>query len=835
MKKIWNLLLLVVILGVTAAAEGREIALKSWLVIGPLENSGSSPSGALAYDWLDACSLQPSMGDQVLGLDGRRLVWNRVEELSWSVTATVQVFYGTLYLETKRWLKPRLTVSTQVKAAVYLDGVPVVTSDRDNVWDLSLDTGKHRLLVKWVVPAHTPSSRLQLALAQSDPYFSDSIRVSLDNSRAITLPDLLNLPVISSLQISPDGGKAAVIYSRFLPQEKRTVRWLEIFSIREGRTLFATAAGESPEGFAWTVDSHGFTFTRSKEEKTWICEHRLGTAETRTLTKPLERFAGYQWSPDGRFLVYSQRHSDNSKTPAYRYIQEIPERSLTRSYTYSFTGFIPSSGLYWPLATETENLSAVDISPDGKKLLFTRSVEDTDNRPYSRNEFILMAIENGEKEVLIQDHWAGSPTWSPDGRQLLFIGSAAAFSPSRQSIRNDYDLDLFLFDLAEKKADNLTARFSPSVESAIWNPGDGRIYLKVVEGDGHGLYRFSLANRSWQKISTPVEVISHLSVSERRGAVLAGSSPNQPPRIYSLDLRSGEIRPCGAPPVDFPPSVRFGKTERVSIPIPGIGTIGGSLYYPVDFQPGKVYPCIVNFYGGTTPVMREFGGRYPKEWYAANGYFVLVLQPSGAIGLGPEKSVVHVNDWGEKTSEEILAAVSAFLSTRPFIDGGRMGAIGASYGGFLSQYLATQTDRFAAFISHAGISSLASYWGVGDWGYSYSAVASANSFPWNRKDLYVGHSPLFMAERIKRPLLLLHGESDNNVPPGESYQMYAALKLLGKEVALVTFPGQFHFVLDRDSRERWMRTIIAWFDRWLKGEPQYWEELYGKEKPAPKQ
>ena len=146
----------------------------------------------------------------------------------------------------------------------------------------------------------------------------------------------------------------------------------------------------------------------------------------------------------------------------------------------------------------------------------------------------------------------------------------------------------------------------------------------------------------------------------------------------------------------------------------------------------------------------------------------------------------------------------------------------------MTQYLATQTDIFSAFISHAGISSLTSYWGVGDWGYDYSGVATANSFPWNKKDIYVGHSPLYMADRINKPLLLLHGAIDNNVPPGESYQMFAALKLLGKEVALVTFEGEQHFIMEYKKRVQWMRTIIAWFDKWLKDEPEHWDYMYKK-------
>ena len=123
---------------------------------------------------------------------------------------------------------------------------------------------------------------------------------------------------------------------------------------------------------------------------------------------------------------------------------------------------------------------------------------------------------------------------------------------------------------------------------------------------------------------------------------------------------------------------------------------------------------------------------------------------------------------------------------------------------------------------------MASYWGVGDWGYSYSSVASANSFPWNRKDIYVGHSPLFMAERITKPMLLLHGTDDNNVPPGESYQTFAALKLQGKEVELITFKDQQHWILDYPKRLQWMRTIIAWWDKHLKNQPEHWDSMYKK-------
>ena len=171
-----------------------------------------------------------------------------------------------------------------------------------------------------------------------------------------------------------------------------------------------------------------------------------------------------------------------------------------------------------------------------------------------------------------------------------------------------------------------------------------------------------------------------------------------------------------------------------------------------------------------------------------------------------------------------------FLQAHPFVDAKRVGCIGASYGGFTTMLLQTRTDIFAAAVSHAGISSISSYWGEGYWGYAYSAHATAKSFPWNRKDIYIDQSPLFNADKIKTPLLLLHGTVDTNVPPGESTQMYTALKILGKEVEYIQFANENHGIVNYNKRIIWTKTIMAWFDRWLKGQSEWWEELYPAKK-----
>ena len=133
---------------------------------------------------------------------------------------------------------------------------------------------------------------------------------------------------------------------------------------------------------------------------------------------------------------------------------------------------------------------------------------------------------------------------------------------------------------------------------------------------------------------------------------------------------------------------------------------------------------------------------------------------------------------------------------------------------------------FAAAISHAGISDHTSYWGEGYWGYSYSEVSMANSYPWSHTDLYVKQSPLYNAHKVNTPILFLHGDKDNNVPVGESIQMYTALKLLGKETAMVLVKDQDHHILDYGKRIQWQNTIFAWFAKWLQDDPMWWEQMY---------
>lgn len=814
-----------------------------WLVLGPLPLSDGeqavlrTPGEILEYDFVRPDQLRPEPGLKVKWADDRTLQWRAEGIPPLREAKAFQVTYLALYLESRRWIQTELSIAGGFPTAVYLDGVRVQADGSGGGASslLTLDNGKHLLLVKIVAGGDSVrKTDLKVTLQNREAFRNVPLLFSLEARHRLGIAEILDATVISDTRISPDGAKAAVVLSQRKKSEMDSAGWIEIVGMDDGRTLFSTKSFGPIGHFRWLKDSRSFSFTRSDKERTSVYVYRLEDNSQRLILPDVKNFSDCWWSPGNAFLIYSQSLPEKKGEKGVTFVRDIADRSHEDRGRCQLTLLYPESGVRHPLSgTDADFVEAV-IAPDGKKALLVKSEPDPQNRPYTKATYDLLDFSGFRRKRLMESHWLTHADWSPDSNRLLLLGGPSAFDGLGKNLKegltpNEFDVQAYVYDLKTGKAEAITRSFDPSINSAFWHPGSNRIYFQATDKDYVRVYQYSYPEKKFSRISVPPDNVGGISFSEGKRAVFFGSGAADPQKLYRLDLASGTtklLRDYNRR--EFDP-VNLGRVENWNFKTSDGTPIAGCLYYPDDFDARRTYPCIVYYYGGTTPVSREFGGRYPKDWYAANGYLVYVLQPSGAIGFGQNFSALHVNDWGEVTSDEILQGVRELLRTHPFIDPKRVGAMGASYGGFLTQYLAAKTDLFAAYISHAGISSITSYWGMGDWGYSYSAVASAFSFPWNRKDLYVGHSPLYMAERITRPLLLLHGESDNNVPPGESYQMYAALKLLGKEVALVTFAGQQHFILDHDKRVQWMKTIIAWFDRWLKDQPEQWNEMYGKQ------
>lgn len=382
-------------------------------------------------------------------------------------------------------------------------------------------------------------------------------------------------------------------------------------------------------------------------------------------------------------------------------------------------------------------------------------------------------------------------------------------------------------DLADMAVTPLTRDFNPSVSSYTWNRADGRIWFTAEDRDSVNLFVADPKDGSINEVSLPEEMVSRIDfAADAPVAVWFGNSASNSDRLYWLDCRRLNTTLLDDLSARTLAKVTLGDCNAWTFTNSRGEELTCRYYLPPTFDASKQYPMIVNYYGGCSPTSRNFESRYPHHAYAALGYVVLIINPSGATGFGQDFSSRHVNTAGNGVAEDIIEGTKRFCSEHSFVNAKKVGCIGASYGGFMTQYLLTQTDIFAAGISHAGISDHTSYWGEGYWGYSYSEVSMAESYPWTRKDLYVDQSPLYNADKIHTPLLFVHGDADTNVPVGESIQMFTALKLLGRPTAMVLVKGQNHWITEYDKRLRWQNTIYAWFARWLQDDDAWWQNMY---------
>jgi len=829
MKKITGLLFLLLITGVTTAQ--NKTVCQDWRISGvtrlfmPFFADQPSVDGKT----FDAAALLENVQTDDADLKSWPVVTIPGDSVLTSVNSENQMVRMAGFISSDRWTKASINISTNAIFELSLNGKRVKSqgkpSDRPVKIDLTLGTGIHEMSLKLISMEKTLRFAADLSAANDSAVLS----WSTNPTRTLTINDVLEGVSISGARLSNSGKYLLIQTNEVLAGSGKIQSSFQVYDMELKRNLFALRNNALRADWMPKSDRLYYQVNRNETSDVIIYDMKNGTESV--AASGLKSAGRIVWSPAEDYFVYS-RNEEAEKTGDLKRVFDNEDRipgTRNRSYLYMYN---PGTKVSQPLTAGSRSAMLQAISPDGRRVLFSVSRQDYSEPPFSKQTLYELEISTMRLDTIWSDKLhGGSCQYSPDGTQLLVSGGPETFGSlgvkvSEGRIPNSYDTQLFLFDLKSRKAEPLTRNFDPAAGMAYWAP-DGKIYLTATERDYVNLYRLDPKRRSFTKIDVPVEVITTVDYAKNNSiAVLRGTSICIPDRLYTLDLSTGKSTLLCDPAAGRLEDVISCQTEEWNFKNSRGTTIFGRVYYPVNYDPSKMYPLIVNFYGGTTPTSRAFGGRYPKEIWAAEGYMVYVLQPSGATGFGQDFSALHVNGWGREAIDDIIEGTKKFLAAFPSADADNVGCIGASYGGFTTMMLQTRTDIFRTAIAHAGISDITSYWGEGYWGYSYSAGATTGSYPWNRRDIYVDNSPLFNADKFSNSILLLHGTADTNVPPGESLQYYAALKILGKDVEMVLVSGENHQILDYKKRIEWHNTIMSWFDMKLKNQPQHWNEMY---------
>ena len=689
------------------------------------------------------------------------------------------------YVNNRDFLKGKVKVSGPKHYKLYIDGAEAGE-------ELKLAPEHHTFAIQYLAePSDTDSIHVSFEAAMRVPY-------TLDKRHPYMVHDLTDGQRVRGISLSADGSLAVVSYQT--TERGGNSCWnYELREIRTGRLV-----SQLPKRVEWMPRS--VAYIEEQQEGSLYALYKVEplTGRRSLFAKGLPE-GDYTISPTEDYLIITAEEEGPKEDEEVFEVLEMDDRQpgwRKRNYLMKYD---LTTGLCQRLTFGPHDTYLADISADGSRLLVQTSYSRLAKRPTEVGDFFLMDAATLHVDTLLTgEGFLGSGTFSPDGRQILFTGTPEAFgrigcqlpagvTPSMT------ENELFLYDIASKQITPLTKDFDPSVERVTWSQADALVYFSAEDRDYVNVFALNPKTGKISKVNIQGDYAYRFDVASQ-APVLAYLSYQTmaPASAYVLNLKNHKSQTLfdGRTALG---DAEIGTCEDWNFTNSKGDTVYGRLYLPKDFDATKQYPMIVYYYGGCSPVSRYFESPYAPQYWNSLGYVAYILQPSGATGFGQEWAARHVNTAGRGPAEDIIEGTKKICESHPFINPKKIGCMGASYGGFMSY-----------------------------WGYNYSEVSMANSYPWSHRQLYVDQSPLFNADKIHTPLLLLHGNADTNVPLVESLQMFTALKLLGREVALVEVEGENHHILDYAKREKWLATQMAWFARWLKDDPTWWDALYPK-------
>lgn len=788
---------------------------------------------------LSARSIVPPLDDPS-NLGWTTVVTDSTGQVSLVTPKDVPMLHSyTTRMRAERFSKGKLVLKSTSRGSVKVNGEVVVTKA---VSDSTLQAVEGRIellpeadydIVIDIVPLPDDSVKPEFSLE----YLPDSDFEDVDVSSDPVLPKRVAPQTtqkgerINRASLS-DNGKYLILASREVISANETQVYGKLYDAVSGKLITDNIDNSAN----WLPGQDAFYTTSYRDGNYDVYRTEVPSMKTTLAARSIPD-ENVTFSPDGRYLFYYKEVKGAKQNgPMHRYAN--PDSRIPgdedRSYLmrYDLRSHVSAVLTYGGNST-----FIYSITPDGKKILIGTNKQTPDHYPFYNTTLVEMNMETLRTDTIIRGFEASlsSATYSPDGKQLFitagpsaFDGIGANFAP--HEIGNDFDGQGYIYDISSATVRAVTKNFDPAVEGnvVIWNEIDNKIYFIGEKGFGRNIYSLDPKSGNISELKADVPFVRSFSIGDKEAVRLAytGGSFTRDGAAYLLDMKSGKSRLIADPLAEYTKEVKFGEMSPWKFTAKDGTVIDGYMCLPPDFDPDKKYPLIVYYYGGTSPTTMTFYHLYSPQVFASRDYVVYTLNPSGTTGYGQEFSARHVNAWGKRTAEEIIEGTKKFCDEHPFVDTKKIGCIGASYGGFMTQYLQTLTDMFACAVSHAGISNVTSYWGEGYWGYSYNSVAAAKSYPWTDPELYTKQGSLFNADKIHTPLLLLHGTVDTNVPIGESIQLFNALKILGREVEFITVKDENHVISGYDNKLVWQNTIMAWFAKWLQDDPRWWNSMY---------
>jgi len=633
--------------------------------------------------------------------------------------------------------------------------------------------------------------------------------------RAQWTPELsMKVKTVTAPAPSPDGRLAAWTQTVAVMDGEKSEMLTHVFLARtdgSGR-LQLTHGEKSANAPAFSPDSQWVFFASDRGGNRNLYRIPVDGGEAEALTSFSGTMGAYAVSPDGKWIAFAGRETDPAEETArrqkldFRVIDENP-----RNQSLWLAPVMPDVHGRRPVqkaASGPWNVGAFDWSPDSRRIAYeVRPTPDADDG--RKADILEVEIESGRiRPIAATAATESQPRYSPDGKLLAYVRSLA-------TARRIDGSRIALVNLADLKSRDLPATPDESPMLAGWV----KDRLFFTEGRGTRAVLYAMP------VDGPPEVVFAPARGTFGGAVaingagthagLGMQAPDEPVEAYVMEV--GALKPVRVSAANTGLARQpIGETRVIKWKSKDGRDIEGLLTLPVNYDKTKRYPLILNIHGGPAGAFGETfigaAGLYPIATFAAKGWAVLRANPRGSSGYGLAFRSANVDDWGGGDYQDLMAGVDAAIRMG-VADPNRLAVMGWSYGGYMTNWVITQTSRFKAAATGAGLSDLISMWGTNDIPSTLDDYFEGSWF--DQPERYIRMSPLAHVEKVTTPTLILHGGSDIRVPTSQGYEMYSGIKRKGVPAEMVVYPRQPHgpqepkFVLDI------MRRHVEWVGKYL--------------------
>ncbi len=671
--------------------------------------------------------------------------------------------------------------------------------------------------------------------------FSIAAAPALAAGRPITVNDLLSIPRISEPRLSPDGTR--VVYTLAVPDlnANRMARdvWMATLATGESRAL---TNGGHEGGARWSPDGKSIAFisTRSGSTQLYLM-NADGSGSARQITNVSSDVDGIVWAPDSQSIAFTSnvfpdcrddacnaaRNKARDENPSkariydrllYRHWSSWSDGTRTHPLIVSVNGgvardLLPGADYDVP-PVQREGPHPIAFSPDSKTICFT-AVTDPAEATSTNGDLFEIDVNGGTpRRLTTNPGFDGAPAYSPDGKTIAYRSQAKA----------GYETDkwrLMTLDRATGRSTSLTDTFDRSVEDLRWSSDGRSIYFNAEDRGEMPLFVIPAAGGAPKPI-TPGSFDGEFDLV-RDALVVSRSSLAAPVELFAIAAPGGTATRITHHTDGVLTSLDVAKPESFTFKGAAGTEVQGFLVRPPNFDAAKKYPVILLLHGGPqTQWSDTWSFRWNAQTFAAPGYVVVLINRRGSTGFGQKFTDEITNDWGGKAFADVMNGLESVLARYPFADRQRVAAAGGSYGGYMVDWLASQSNgRFRALVSHAGVYDLASMYGATE--ELWFPEHDFGGTPWTNPSAYQKWSPSSYAPdfgKFKTPTLVIAGEQDYRVPYTQSLEFYTALQRQGVPSRLLIFPDEGHFILKPQNAIVWYREVQAWLARYLAASQQ---------------